>query len=112
MNSSLRFGGISAAHIHQLCSRLHSIQKGDLLIYEYIQQIKNISNALMAAGAPIFESDIITVTLNGLSNDYESFIDSIMLRISSISLDELHGLLLNKEMFMNCQKNATIPSVS
>ncbi|CAN6706229.1 unnamed protein product [Malus baccata var. baccata] len=99
-NLEQRFGGVTAAHIHQLRSRLHALQKGDLSISDYLQRIKGISDALMAAGAPISESDLIAVTLNGLSNDYESFIDSIMLRISSTSLDELHGLLMNKELFM------------
>lgn len=50
----------------------------------------------MVAGAPVSESDMIAITLQGLSDDYESFIDSIMLRISSPLLDELHGLLINK----------------
>ncbi|KAB2602612.1 hypothetical protein D8674_003617 [Pyrus ussuriensis x Pyrus communis] len=101
-----RFGGVSAAHIHQLRSRLHAVQKGDLSIFDYLQRIKSISDALMAAGAPVSEPDLIAVTLNGLSDDYESFIDSILLRISSTSLDELHGLLLNKELFMHRKKKA------
>ncbi|KAM1000836.1 hypothetical protein ACFX2I_007428 [Malus domestica] len=83
LNLEQRFGGVSAAHIHQLRSRLHTVQKGDLTISKYIQLIKSISDALMAAGAPISESDLIAVTLNGPSEDYESFVDSIMLHISS-----------------------------
>ncbi|KAB2636404.1 hypothetical protein D8674_026938 [Pyrus ussuriensis x Pyrus communis] len=101
-----RFGGVSVTHIHQLQSRLHEIQKGDLSISDYLQRIKGISDALMAAGAPVSELDLIAVTLNSLSDDYESFIDSIMLRISSTSLDELHGLLMNKELFMHRKKKA------
>ncbi|KAM1101008.1 hypothetical protein ACFX2B_007336 [Malus domestica] len=66
----------------------------------------------MAAGAPISESDLIAVTLNGLSEDYESFVDSIMLHISSTSLDELHGLLFNKELFMQHKKKSVASSVS
>ncbi|XP_070682520.1 uncharacterized protein [Malus domestica] len=54
INLEQRFGGVSAVHIHQLRTRLHSVQKGDLSISAYIQQIKGISDALMAAGAPIF----------------------------------------------------------
>ena len=61
-----RFGGVSAAHIHQLRSRLHSTQKGDLTIFKYIQHIKTISDSLMTAGALVSKSDLIAVTLNGL----------------------------------------------
>ena len=88
------------------------MQKGDLSISEYIQHIKNISNALMVVGAPVSDNDLIAVILNSLSDAYESFIDSIMLRISSTSLDELHGLLLNKDMFMNRKKEALISSAT
>ncbi|KAM2633067.1 hypothetical protein EV1_023726 [Malus domestica] len=112
INLEQRFGGVSAVHIHQLRTRLHSVQKGDLSISAYIQQIKGISDALMAAGAPISDPDLIAVTLNGLSDEYESFIDSIMLRISSTSLDELHGLLINKELFMDRKKKSVVPSVT
>ncbi|KAB2628692.1 hypothetical protein D8674_033487 [Pyrus ussuriensis x Pyrus communis] len=109
INLENRFGGVSAAHIHQLCSRLHAIHKGDSSISEYLQRIKGISDALMAAGSPVSDQDLIAVTLNGLSDDYESFIDSIMLRISSTTLDELHGLLINKELFMNRKKKGAGP---
>ncbi|KAM2806958.1 hypothetical protein PS2_042040 [Malus domestica] len=54
----------------------------------------------MAAEAPISDHDLIVVTLNGMPDEYESFIDSIMLRLSTTTLDELHGLLINKEVFM------------
>lgn len=50
---------------------------------------------------------LIDITLIDLPDEYESFIDLVMLRISSIALDELHGLLLNKEFFMN-RKNNTV----
>lgn len=64
VNIEQLFGGVSAAHIHQLRSHLHSTQKGDLAISKYIQHIKNIFDALMAAGAPVSESDLIAVTFN------------------------------------------------
>ncbi|KAM1171421.1 hypothetical protein ACFX2G_022146 [Malus domestica] len=66
----------------------------------------------MAAGAPVSDHDLIAVTLNGLPDEYESFIDSIMLRISTTTLDELHGLLINKEVFMHRKKNNVASSAS
>ena len=93
-----RFGGVYDAHIHQLRSCLQSLQKGSLSISEYLQQIKEISESLIAAGAPVTDSDLIAATLAGLPDEFESFIDSIMLRLSSSTLDELHGLLLTKEL--------------
>ncbi|KAI5328910.1 hypothetical protein L3X38_028307 [Prunus dulcis] len=99
-----RFGGVSDAHIHQLRSRLQSIQKGSQTMADYLQQIKEISDSLTAAGASVSDRDLIAATLAGLPDEFESFIDSIMLRLSSTSLDELHGLLLTKELSMTRRK--------
>lgn len=48
----------------------------------------------------MYDPDLIAATLHGLPDEFESFIDSIMLPLFSISLNELHGLLLAKEFFM------------
>ncbi|KAM2632205.1 hypothetical protein EV1_022967 [Malus domestica] len=99
-----RFGGVSDAHIHQLRSRLQAIQKGSQFMFDYLQQVKEIFDSLSAAGAPISDRDLIAATLAGLPDEFESFIDSLMLRLSSTSLDELHGLLLTKELSMSRRK--------
>lgn len=112
MNLEQHFGGVFTAHIHQLHSRLHYVNKGDLAISEYLQRIKGISDALMAVGALVSDHDLIAVTLSDIFNEYESFIDSIVLRISSTSLDELHSLLLNKEVFTNLKKKRVPSSAS
>ena len=71
---------------------------------DYLQHIKEISDSLTAAGASVSDRDLIAATLAGLLDEFESFIDSIMLRLSSTSLDELHGLLLTKELSMTRRK--------
>lgn len=71
---------------------------------DYLQQLKEIFDSLSAAGALIFYRDLIAATLAGLPDEFESFIDSVMLRLSSTSLDELHGLLLTKELSMSRRK--------
>ncbi|KAM1580053.1 hypothetical protein ACFX1Z_041414 [Malus domestica] len=99
-----RFGGVSDAHIHQLRSKLQNIQKGSQSMSDYLQQIKEISDSLNAAGVSLTDRDLIAATLAGLSDDFESFTDSILLRLSSTSLDELHGMLLTKELSMERRK--------
>ncbi|KAM2819243.1 hypothetical protein PS2_037687 [Malus domestica] len=71
---------------------------------DYLQQIKEISDSLIAAGATVSDRDLMVTTLIGVPDEFESFIDSIMLRLSSITLDELHGLLLTKELSMSRRK--------
>ncbi|KAB2626075.1 hypothetical protein D8674_017735 [Pyrus ussuriensis x Pyrus communis] len=107
-----RFCGISEAHIHQLRSRLQSVQKGSRSISEYLQEIKEISDSLQAAGAFVSDRNLIAAILHGLPDDIESFIDSIMLRLSFTSLDELHGLLLTKELSMARRKTISSSSAA
>ncbi|XP_021802649.1 uncharacterized protein LOC110746720 isoform X2 [Prunus avium] len=104
LNLEKRFAGVSRSHVHHLRSRLQSMQKGTSSVSEYLQQIKQLSDALAAAGAPIDDSDIIAIILNGLPSEFESFIDSIELRLTSTSVDDLHGLLLSKELSLARKK--------
>ncbi|KAM1576299.1 hypothetical protein ACFX10_032632 [Malus domestica] len=59
------FGRVSDAHIHQLQSHLQAIQKGTQSMADYLQQLKEISYSLFAAGAPIYDRDLMAATLAG-----------------------------------------------
>ena len=71
-----RFGGVSGAHIHQLRYRLQTVQKGSQSVSEYMQQNKEISYSLAAAGAAVPDCDLIAAILHGLPEEFESFINS------------------------------------
>lgn len=73
-----QFWGVSDAHIYQLRSRLQNIQKGSQSMSDYLQQIKENSDSLTAAGASITNYDLIVATLAGLLDDFESFTDSFI----------------------------------
>ncbi|XP_068309621.1 uncharacterized protein [Pyrus communis] len=83
-----------------------TVGKGSHSISEYLQQIKAISDSLTAAGAGVSDRDLIAATLHGLLEEFDSFVDSITLRLSSTTLDELHGLLLTKELSMAHRKKS------
>ncbi|XP_050115944.1 uncharacterized protein LOC126593845 [Malus sylvestris] len=93
-----RFAAGSDTHIHQLRSQLQSCQKGNMSISAYFQKLKELSTALAKAGAPVSDRDLITIILNGLPDDFEAFVDAVNLCIDQTSVDELHGLLLSKEI--------------
>ncbi|KAM2394031.1 hypothetical protein ACFX1X_037314 [Malus domestica] len=107
-----RFRGVSDAHVHQLRSHLQSVQKGSRSMSDYLQELKEIFDSLIAVGASISDRDLIAATLAGLPDEFESFTDSIMLWLTSTSLDELHGLLLTKELYMNHRKKSVSSSMS
>ena len=47
---------------------------------------------------------LISVTLHGLPPEFDSFMDAIQFRLGSTTIDELHGLLLSKEIQLTNRK--------
>ncbi|KAM1547500.1 uncharacterized protein [Malus domestica] len=84
--------------------------EGDSSMIDYLNSIKDISDKLTAGGEPISEYDLVAYILSGLPDDYESFVNSIETRNESVTADELHGLLLTKEISL--QKRKTRASFS
>lgn len=77
---------------------------------DYLNSIKDISDKFVVAGEPISEFHLVAYILSGIPDDYESFVDSIEIRNESVISDELHGLLLSKEISL--QKCKTQSSAS
>lgn len=77
-----------------------------------MNSIKDISDKLVAAGEPISDSNLVAYILAGLPNDYESFVDSIEIRTESVNIDELHILLISKEISMQKRKTRSSSSSS
>ncbi|KAM1320462.1 hypothetical protein ACFX2H_005342 [Malus domestica] len=102
-----RLATASQSHIHELRSRLHTITKGDSTAAAYLQQIEEIADALATAGAPIADSELISVLLHGLPPEYDAFVDTIQFRLGSTTVDELHGLLLSKEIQLANRKKVS-----
>ncbi|KAJ8624241.1 hypothetical protein MRB53_032771 [Persea americana] len=103
-----RFASLSRSHIIQLKTQLRSIKKGSQPITEYIQRIKHLADSLAAVLCPVDDEDLIIHTLNGLPSDYGPFKTSIRTRSSPISLEELHVLLLCKELSLESSHAAIV----
>lgn len=53
-------------------------------------------------------SNLVAYTFSGFSDDYESFIDSIETRTEYVNIDELHVMLLSKEISLQkCKTQAS-----
>ncbi|KAB2625793.1 hypothetical protein D8674_017453 [Pyrus ussuriensis x Pyrus communis] len=72
--------------------------------------IKEIADALTNPGAPVDDSKLIFVTLHGLPLEYDAFVDTIHFVLGSTTINELHGLLLSKEIQLANRKKVS-PSV-
>ncbi|KAM2334148.1 hypothetical protein ACFXTH_011733 [Malus domestica] len=99
-----RLATVSHFHIHELRSRLRTITKGESSAALFLQWIEEIADTLASAGAPVDDSELIYVILHGLPPEFESFVDVVQFRVGSTTLDELHGLLLSKEIQIKNQK--------
>ncbi|KAM2888044.1 hypothetical protein FF1_011830 [Malus domestica] len=70
----------------------------------FLQRIEEIADTLASAGAPVDDYELISVTLHGLPPEFDSFGDAVQFRVVSTTLDELHGLLLSKEIQIENRK--------
>ncbi|XP_070667814.1 uncharacterized protein [Malus domestica] len=107
-----RFVGASRTHVHSLRSKIQTIQKIDSSMPDYLNSLKEIYDKLDAVGDPISESDLVAYTLSSLPDAYESFIDSIETQNDYVNTDELHGMLLSKEISLQKHKTKTSSSTT
>ncbi|RVW71302.1 Retrovirus-related Pol polyprotein from transposon RE1 [Vitis vinifera] len=97
----------SRGHIKQLKDHLKNITKGSQSITDYMQSIKTRADELAALGKPLDQEDLIEKVLEGLDENYQSIIDAVNGHDSTISFDELHEKLINKELSL---RNKISPS--
>lgn len=67
-------------------------------ITDYIDKMKNIIDNLVLAKKLVKDDDLITLILNGVGHACEATVNSVQAMDTSISLDDLIGLLLSVEM--------------
>ncbi|XP_068328767.1 uncharacterized protein [Pyrus communis] len=78
-------------------SELQNIKKGPDSISQYLQRIKEACDYLTAAGVHFEDDDIVILTLNGLSGEYNTIRSIIRGRESVIFLKDLRSQLLDEE---------------
>ncbi|CAN6701130.1 unnamed protein product [Malus baccata var. baccata] len=76
---------------------LQNIKKGTDSISVYLQRIKEARDYLFAAGVQFDDDDIVILTLNGLSSEYNTLRSIIRGRENVISMKDLRSQLLAEE---------------
>lgn len=74
---------------------------------DFLQQFKNIAHNFALGGSPQTDQQLVLSILFALGLDYSSLATAITVRLESISLDELRGLLVNHELLYS-QPNLAI----
>lgn len=91
----------SRGHIKQVKDQFHRITKSSLSITDYMQAIKSCADRLAALGKPIEQEDLIDKVLSGLDESYSPVVESVNARDATISFEELHEKLINKELTLS-----------
>jgi hypothetical protein len=78
-------------------------------ISNFISRVKDLSDKLGDIGEKVSNTDLVTITLNGLVQDYQIFVSSLSAREKPPTFDELTGILLQEEERM---KNFNLGSSS
>jgi len=73
------------------------IPKKEPSVHTYLLDIKNIIDSLAVVGSPISTEDHIDVILDGLPEEYDHFVTSIISRLNPYIVDEIETLLLAQE---------------
>ncbi|KAM1010061.1 hypothetical protein TB1_044703 [Malus domestica] len=92
-----QFSIVTRATIFQMKSELQNIKKGTDSISVYLQRIKEARDYLFAAGVQFDDDDIVILTLNGLSSEYNTMRSIIRGRENVISMKDLRSQLLAEE---------------
>ncbi|GAA0163393.1 hypothetical protein LIER_19274 [Lithospermum erythrorhizon] len=92
--------------------QLKNTKKDLLSMWDYLQKMKSISDNLETSLYPITEAELESHILFGLSSDYESITNSVYVRGSPITYDELSTLLLTHESLLAKKKAETVISVN
>lgn len=96
---------LSRSHIKQLKDKFNWIVKGNTSIIDFTQTLKACVDQLVVLGKPIEHEDLIDKVLAGLDDSYQSVIETVNARDTTISFEELHEKLINgvvnKDMWLH-----------
>lgn len=75
-----KFAQTSSTHVIQLRTKLQTLRQGSLTISQFLSELKKLTDALVAAGCVVSNSEILVTILNGLHPDYDALDTSIRVR--------------------------------
>ncbi|KAL5839905.1 hypothetical protein ACOSQ4_012513 [Xanthoceras sorbifolium] len=85
------------AKILNLRQQLQTIKKGSHSVSDFVLKIKNIGDALSAAGEEVSERDLLLSLMHGVGHEYDAVVVLISSQRSTMSLEEAQFLLLMHE---------------
>jgi histone deacetylase 1/2 len=107
------FNSVLKSRARQLRSELKNTKKLARSVNEYLLRIKSIVNSLIAVGDVVSEQEQVDAILEGLPEDFNSFVMMIYSRFETPTVEDVEALLLLQEVqFEKFRQELTNPSVS
>jgi histone deacetylase 1/2 len=107
------FNSVLKSRARQLRSELKNTKKLARSVNEYLLRIKSIVNSLIAVGDSISEQEQVDAILEGLPEEFNSFVMMVYSRFETPTVEDVEALLLLQEVqFEKFRQELTNPSVS
>jgi hypothetical protein len=107
------FNSVLKSRARQLRSELKNSRKLARSVNEYLLRIKTIINSLVAVGDVVSEQEHVDAILEGLPEEFNSFVMMIYSRYESPTVEDVEALLLLQEaQFEKFKQELNNPNVS
>lgn len=85
-------------HILFLKSKFISLKmEENEIIASFVARIKDLKNKLADIGHTVYDTDLVTITMNGVTDDYQIFITGINAREKILKFEDLTAILMQEE---------------
>jgi histone deacetylase 1/2 len=107
------FSSVLKSRARQLRSELKNTKKMSKSVNEYLLRIKSIVNSLIAVGDFVSEQEQVDSILEGLPEEFNSFVMMVYSRFDTPTVEDVEALLLLQEVqFEKFKQELSNPSVS
>ncbi|GAU19342.1 hypothetical protein TSUD_336290 [Trifolium subterraneum] len=107
------FHSVLQARARQLRSELKNTKKASRSVGEYLLRIKSIVNSLLAVGDLVSDREQVDAILEGLPEEFNSFVMMVYSRFDTPTVEDVEALLLLQEaQFEKFRQELASPSVS
>jgi hypothetical protein len=108
-NLATRFAAQSWSRISHLKRQLQSLQQGNKIFTEYLNQAKSWADELSAVGKLVEDDDLISLIINGINPTFNSFVTAFTLCDRENSFHDFQFELLSHGILLQNQQQALNP---
>ncbi|XP_073368004.1 uncharacterized protein [Aegilops tauschii subsp. strangulata] len=102
------FSSQSLARSSAIRNQLGEVKKNDLSVTAFFNKVKSLADTLSSIGKPLRDEEFTSFILNGLDEDYDSLVENINGRDTSMPPRDLYARLLNTEQRLAARRSVGV----